>query len=259
MLRLFRVELARVLALNLRYPTNFISSLLINTLMFYGLFKGAQYLSGQQVFGDRLDTMVVGYSAWVLVTKAVNRTPLAIQEDADTGVLESLFLSVYRKDVMFLVRALAGATIDVVTVILIVALLILFTGSQIVFSPWVVLPAATLVLSAVGLGMFIGAFALQVKRVNAILPSIQLLSLGLMFTPFEDLSRTWPAYLEHLYLTLPMVPSVVFLRQLLVEQVLDPMLMATAVANAVSYVLLGMLFFSLMTRRARSKGLLGGH
>lgn len=259
MFRLFRVELARVLALNLRYPTNFISSLLINTMMFYGLFKGAQYLSGQQVFGERLDTMVLGYAAWVLVTKAINRTPIAIQEDADTGVLESLFLSAYRKDILFLTRALAGAVIDVVTVVAIVFLLVLFTGSSIAFSAWVLLPVATLVLSAIGLGLVLGAFALQVKRVNAILPSVQLLALGLMFTPFEELSRTWPEMASQLYLGLPMVPSVVLLRELMVQQVVNPQSMLMAIANAISYVLMGMLFFSLMTRRARSKGLLGGH
>lgn len=257
--RLFWVELARVLALNLRYPTNFISSLLINTLLFYGLFKGAQYLSGQQVFGDRLDTMVVGYAAWVLVTKAINRTPIAIQEDADTGVLESLFLSAYRKDVLFLTRALAGAVIDVTTVVVVVLLLVLFTGSHIVFSAWVVLPAFTLVLSAIGLGLMLGALALQVKRVNAILPSVQMLSLGLMFTPFETLSNDFPEIISQLYLALPMVPSVVLLRELMVQQVVNPMSISMAITNAASYVLLGMFFFSLMTRRARSKGLLGGH
>lgn len=259
MFRLFRVEFLRVLALNLRYPTNFISSLLINTFMFYGLFKGAQYLSGQQVFGDRLDTMVVGYAAWVLVTKAITRTPIAIQEDADTGVLESLFLSAYRKDLLFLTRALAGAVIDVATVVAIVCLLVLFTGSGIVFSLWVMVPAATLVLSAIGLGLVMGAFALQVKRVNAVLPSVQLLALGLMFTPFEELSREWPQMLSHLYLGLPMVPSVVVLRELMVHNVVNPVTVSMAIANAISYVLMGMLFFSLMTRRARSKGLLGGH
>lgn len=259
MLRLFYVELVRSFVLNLRYPANFISSLVLNTMMFYGLFKGAQYLSGQQVFGERLDTMVVGYSAWVLVTKAINKTPMTIQQDADTGVLESLFLSGYRKDAMFLLRALAESVIDVLTVVLVVSLLVLFTGSRIEFSPWVALPVATLVFSSIGLGMFIGAFALQVKRVNAALPAVQLLTLALMFTPFESLTSGWAQYLKPLGMALPMVPSVVFLRQLLVHSTMDPQTLALALANAVGYVLVGMLFFNLMIRRVKRKGLLGGH
>ncbi|MBN6100558.1 ABC transporter permease [Xanthomonas sp. CFBP 8703] len=259
MLRLFYIELIRSFVLNLRYPANFVSSLVLNTLMFYGLFMGAQYLSGQQVFGERLDTMVVGYSAWVLVTKSVNKTPMAIQQDADTGVLESLFLSGYRKDAMFLIRALAESVSDVVTVVLIVSLLVLFTGSRINLSPWVVLPVATLVLSAIGIGMLIGAFALQVKRVSAILPAVQLLTLALMFTPFESLTSGWAQYLKPLGMALPMVPSVVFLRQLLVYGTMDPQTLMQAVANAVGYVVVGIIFFNLMIRRVKRKGLLGGH
>lgn len=259
MLKLFYIELVRSLTINLRYPANFVSSLVLNTIMFYGLFKGAQYLSGEQVFGERLDTMVVGYSAWVLVTKGITKTPLGIQQDADTGVLESLFLSVYRKDVMFLLRALAESVLDVITVMAIVVLLIAFTGSDVNLSPMITLPVITLVLSAIGMGLLVGAFALQVKRVSAILPTIQLLSLGLMFTPFENLTSGWLQYLKPLGMALPMVPSVVFLRQLMVHQTLDTEVLALAVANGIGYVLLGMLFFNLMTSRVKAKGLLGGH
>ena len=259
MLRLFYIELVRSLTLNLRYPANLVSSLVLNTAMFYGLFQGAQYLSGQRVFGERLDTMVVGYSAWVLVTRGINRLPLGIQQDADTGVLESLFLSVYPNPMLFLLRAVADSVVDVVTVVAIVALLIVFTGSDVHLSPMVALPVITLVLSAIGIGMLVGAFALQVKRVSAILPTIQLLALGLMFTPFENLTNGWLQYMKPLGMALPMVPSVVFLRQLMVHKAPDIHVLALAAANAVAYVLLGMLFFNLMTRRVKASGLLGGH
>jgi hypothetical protein len=51
----------------------------------------------------------------------------------------------------------------------------------------------------------------------------------------------------------------VFLRQLMVHQTLDPQTLSLAIANAVGYVLLGILFFNLITRRVKAKGLLGGH
>ena len=257
--RLFRIEVMRAWTLALRYPANFISNLFLNTFMFYGLFKGAQYLSGQQVFGDRLDAMIVGYSAWVLVTKGVNKTPLNIQSEADTGVLEIMFLSTYRKDVLFLMRAFAESFLDVLSVVAIVLLLVLFTGSSVRF-PWLVaLPTITLVFAAIGIGMVMGGFALQVKRVNAILPSIQLLMLGLMFTPFENLTSSLGQKIAPFAMALPMVPSVVMLRQLMVYDQFDPAMAGLVVANGVAYVMLGMLVFNVMTGRVKARGMLGGY
>jgi ABC-2 type transport system permease protein len=257
--KLIHVELLRAFTLALRYPANFISNLFINTVMFYGLFKGAQYLSGQQVFGTRLDAMIVGYSAWVLVTKGVNKTPLNIQTEADTGVLESVFLSSYRMDLLFLVRAFAESFLDVMTVVLIVALLVAFTGSSVHVNWLVILPTATLVVAANGIGMLMGGIALQVKRVSAILPSIQLLMLGLMFTPFESLTSSLGQQLAPFAMALPMVPSVVMLRQLMVYQQFDPQMAGVVLANGLGYVALGMIVFNTMTRRVKAKGLLGGY
>jgi hypothetical protein len=44
-----------------------------------------------------------------------------------------------------------------------------------------------------------------------------------------------------------------------VHQTFDPQILALAIANGIGYVLLGMLFFNLITRRVKAKGLLGGH
>ncbi len=260
MLSLISVEFRRIIALTLRYPANFISSLFISTLMFYGLFMGAQYLSNQQVFGKNLDAMIVGYAAWVLATKGLNKTPMAIQNEADTGVLESIFLSSYNKSVIFLARALSESLVDIVLIVIMVGVLVWITGSQVEFPLALALPTVTLVLAAVGLGMTMGALALQVKRVGAMLPSLQMMLLLLMFTPFETWTTGLASGLASLAMWLPMVPSVLLLRELMAYgHPFDPTLALKAVANGVGYVALSMVIFNLMAKRVRSKGLLAGY
>lgn len=260
MLKLFRIELARTLALTLRYPANFVSSLLISTLMFYGLFMGAQYLSGQASFGSNLDAMIVGWTAWVLATKALNKPPLSIQNEADTGVLESIFLSRYPVWQIFLVRALTETLIDIVLIVVMVSLLVWLTDSQVQFALSIALPTFTLVLAALGMGLIAGGIALQVKRISAVLPTLQMALLLLMFTPFEEWKTGIEAGIAAIAMWLPMVPSVVLLRSIMAFHApMDPTLAMMAVINGVAWVGLGLIVFAQMGRRVKSMGLLAGY
>jgi ABC-2 type transport system permease protein len=260
MYSLFLIELKRTLALTKRYPANFVSSLLISTLMFYGLFMGAQYLSGQAAFGTNLDAMVVGWTAWVLATKALNKPPLGIQNEADTGVLESVFLSQYSAWSIFLARALSETLVDIVLIVVMIALLVWLTDSQVNFSPAIILPTFTLVLAALGMGMAAGGVALQVKRISAVLPTLQMLLLLLMFTPFENWTTGIEAGLAAIAMWLPMVPSVTMLRGIMAFNTpFDPTLAIKAVINGVGWATFGLMVFGQMAQRVKSKGLLAGY
>ncbi|KNC66761.1 hypothetical protein [Pseudoalteromonas ardens] len=250
------VEFTRAFLSLVRYPANFVSTLFINVLMFYGLFIGASFLAGRSTFGDALDAMVVGYAAWVLVNRSFGKTPQLIEAEAATGVLESVFLSRYNTSLIYAVRGLVEATLDMVMIAILINLIILLTGSQITYSFAVVLPIISIVLASIGCSLVAGGFALQFKRISAILPSFQFALMFLMFAPFE----TWGEQTEAAVMFLPMVPSVVLLRELMVyEMALDYNLVLIAFANGVTYLLIGATLFNLMINRARNKGIVGGY
>lgn len=260
MLDLFLIELRRTLALTIRYPANFISSMMISTMSFYGLFMGAQYLSGQEVFGTNLDAMVVGWSAWVLATKGLNKPAFSVQTEADTGVLESVFLSRYPTWLTFLVRALTESVIDIVFIVVMVSLLVWLTGSSVAFPPTIVLPVPMLILAAIGFGLTVASVALQVKRLGSALPMLQMLLLFLMFTPFETWTTGLESGLGAMAMWLPMVPSVIMLRQeMAFGGAFDPILALQAVLNGIGWAAFGVMTFAVMSRRVRAKGLLAGY
>ncbi|MCW8128222.1 hypothetical protein [Microbulbifer halophilus] len=260
MIRLLYIELLRTLALTIRYPANFASSLFISTLMFYGLFMGAQYLSGQEVFGENLNAMVVGWTAWVLATKALNKPPLAIQAEADTGVLESVFLSRYKVWWIFFCRALSETLVDIVLIVIMVSLIVWLTGSEVSFSPAIAFPIAMLLLAGIGMGLIVGGVALQVKRLGAMLPSLQMLLLLLMFTPFENWTSGADRVIAVAAMWMPMVPSVVMLRGLMAFNTpFDPILAVYAAVNGIVWMAVGLIVFAKMAQRVKAKGLLAGY
>jgi ABC-2 type transport system permease protein len=260
MLDLFLIELRRTFALTIRYPANFVSSMVIGTLSFYGLFMGAQYLSGQEAFGTNLDAMVVSWSAWVLATKGLNKPAVSVQTEADTGVLESVFLSRHPTWLTFLVRALTESVIDIVFIVVMVATLVWLTGSSVAFPPTIALPVVLLMLAAIGFGLTVASLALQVKRIGSALPMLQLLILFLMFTPFETWTSGMKSGLSAIAMWLPMVPSVIMLRQeMAFGGTFDPILAVQALLNGIGWAAFGVLAFAAISRRVRTKGLLAGY
>jgi ABC-2 type transport system permease protein len=260
MLKLFWIELARTFVLTIRYPSNFVSSMLVGTLMFYGLFMGAKYLSNQDVFGSSLDAMIVGWTAWVLATKGLTKPPQSVQGEADTGVLESIFLSGYRTSVIFFVRAMCESVVDFLMIVGMVLLLAWLTGSAVGFPPAIALPAVTLVLAANGMGMGLAGFALQVKRIGSVLPMLQMFLLVLIFTPFETWTTGFESGIAAIAMWLPMVPSVILLRDLMAfGKDLDPTLATQALLNGAGWVALGALVFDQMAKRVKVRGLLAGY
>lgn len=250
------VETSRVFYALVRYPVNFISGLFINVFMFYGLFMGASFLSGRSSFGDALDAMVVGYAAWVLVNRSFGRTPQSIEGEAATGVLESIFLSRYNTSMIYAVRGLIEAVFDMVMLVILVLSIEFLTGSQLVYSLPIIFPIVTILFASIGCGMIAGGFALQLKRISAILPSFQFVFMFLMFAPFE----TWSEQGNVAVMFLPMVPSVILLRELMVHELaMNYELALTAFINGLGYLTMGTLLFHMMIRRARQKGVVGGY
>ncbi len=85
MLDLLIGELKRTWIQTLRYPSEVFGGVIILTAVFYGIFVGAQYMSGSSTFGDRLDSVVVGYVIWTLVVYIVNDIATNLQIEANTG------------------------------------------------------------------------------------------------------------------------------------------------------------------------------
>ena len=257
MLELFLAELKRSWTQFIRYRVDALFGILIPTFIFYGLFLGVRYIAGPSIqFGNRLDALVVGYLLSTLVAFIVGDIASGLQIEAQTGTLEQVFLSPFGALRVFLTRAIASLTLQLVLIVSILLFIIVLTGRHLHFPPSLLLPLITVLLGAYGLAFMMGALALLFKRIQQLFGLIQFALLFLLMIPTE----TWNGPIQGFRLLLPMTLGAGGLRELMARnQSLDFSQFAFALLNGVVYFIFGLLVFRWAESKAKRQGILGGY
>ena len=257
MIELFLAELKRNWILQRRYPIEVVGIVIITVSIFYGLFLSARYVAGANFqLGDRLDSIVIGYVLWSLVLFIMGNIASILQYEAQTGTLEQLFLSQFGAVKVFLIRALASVTLQLIFVLTILLAILLLTGSRLNFPPALLLPLIAVLMGANGIAFTIGALALLFKQVNQLQVIFQFGLLFVLATPTE----TWTGFVQVLANILPIAPSAGILRALMARgESLNLTQLAIAFINGVVYFALGLGLFRLAERQAKKRGVLGGY
>ncbi len=257
MIELFLAELSRKWIEFRRYPVEAIAGIFIFSSVFYGLFLSARYIAGPSFqLGERLDSIVIGYVLWTLVSFILASIAGELQREAQTGTLEQLFLSRFGAVKVFLMRTLADLTLQIVIILSILFIIMALTGSRLSFPPTLLLPFATVLLGAYGFAFTIGSLALLLKRVQQLLLFIQFPLLFLLTTPTE----TWSGSAYVLTQLLPMTSGAGILRALMARnESLNLTHLTIACINGAIYFALGLLLFRLAEREAKRRGMLSGY
>ena len=255
-MNLLLAELKRSWTMLRRYGAETIGGIIATTVVFYGLFLSAKYVAGGAQFGDRLDTIVVGYVLWSLVLFILGDISGGLQQEAQTGTLEQLFLSPFGAPRIFVTRAFAGLTTQLLINLTILLIISLLTGTRLDFPPTLVLPLITVLLGAYGLALAMGSLALLLKRVQQVLGVFNFGLLFVLTVPVES----WAGSTRWLGLLLPMTPGAGLLRQLMAQgRSLNGLDLAIAVLNGLVYFGLGLFLFQRAEREVKRRGRLGGY
>lgn len=257
MLEQFLAELKRAWIDFRRYPGEAVGGIFIITAVFYGLFLSAQYIAGPGLnFGDRLDSVIVGYGLWTLVTFVLFDIAGNLQSEAQTGTLEQLFLSPWRASRVFLLRAVANLFVQMLLLSCILLLIMTLTGRFLNFPITLVLPLFSVLLGAYGLSFAMGSLCLILKRVQQIIAIVQFTLLFLLTAPTEE----WQGVGRVVGLLLPMSGGAGVLRDLMARGgVLDWGRLGLAMLNGVVYFSLGLGLFGWAERFAKRRGKLSGY
>ncbi|BAZ03054.1 putative ABC-2 type transporter, permease protein (plasmid) [Tolypothrix tenuis PCC 7101] len=257
MLELFLAELRRSWIVFHRYPFEAIVGIFIFTTFFYGLFLSARYIAGSSFqFGERLDSIVIGYVLWTLVSFIQINIAGELQYEAQTGTLEQIFLSRYSAIKVFLMRTFANLIIQIFIMISILIIIIILTGIRLSFPLSLLLPLATVLMGAYGIAFTIGSIALLFKRVQQMLTIFQFALLFLIATPIEN----WRSPLYILGQLLPMTPGAELLRDLMARgESLNFSKLIIAFINGGIYFAVGLLIFRFAEHTAKKRGMLSGY
>lgn len=252
---LFLAEFKRNWLEFIRYPGEVIVGTVILIVLFYGFFIGASYMAGTDAgFGERLDSIIVGYVVWTLTLHSLTSVANDLQKEAQVGALQQVFLSSYGPIRVFISRTIADILLTSVITLMILFAIILLTGRYLEFTEVSLLPLVAILLGSFGLSFLIGALALWLKRVQQITNLGQFMLLFLVMVPFED----WGELAWSVQFLFPIVPGVGLLRDLLVRgEELNLGVLWLTYANGLVYVVLGLTVFKLTIRKVKRLGTLG--
>lgn len=239
----------------IRYPSEGVISALILLILFFCLFFGAQYMAGGAgEEGDKIDEVIVSYIAWVIVLYNLVYIANDIQKDAQTGVLQQVFLSGYAPEIVFLARLIINSLLAFIVSLIILFVIVSITGRQLEFSVNALSSTGAVLVGSVGLSFIVGAVVLLTKRVQQIVGLSQFLLLILIMIPFERLDGS----LKLIHYALPISPASGSMREAMIVGIETSLAyMLLGFLNGLFYLALGIGLFKLAVDRGRRAGNLG--
>jgi len=251
---LMRAVLYREYLVFVRYPANAIGGIVVALFFFGLLFYGGRMIAGQALT-DSIEGIIVGYFLWTLSIGAYSSISNDIGSEVQWGTLERHIMTPFGFAPVALLKGVAKLVRTFLTSALILAVMLVMTGTALSLNVVTVVTVATLtVVSVLGLGFAAGGITVLYKRVGNWLSLLQFGFIVLISAPTFDLG--WIRLL-------PLAHGSALLQRAMVEgtrlwefSVVD---LALLVGVAAGYLAGGYLVFQIATRRARRLGVLGDY
>lgn len=251
---LLKAVIYRDLLIWLRYPVNAAIGLFVSVFFFVMMFYGGRLLAPQAI-NNTIEGLVVGYFLWTLSFGAYSGITNEIRAEASWGTLERHYITPFGFGPVMFAKALAIIFRTFLTSFIILAVMLLMTGTRLNLNLVTVFPVTLLAIASVlGLGFALGGLGVLYKQIGNIVGLLQFALIGLISAPVFDL--WWAKFL-------PLVQGSALLQQAMTEGVrlweFDPVALAILIGTAILYLGIGYLTFGLATRRARRLGTFGDY
>ena len=249
-----RAMIARNLSNMRRYVFNTISGLVTMYIVFMLLFMGVRGIGGAALAGGTtLEGLVVSYLVWVLSISAYSDLAWDLNQEAQVGTLEQLYISPIGFNWLNAFNLISGLGLSFVFATVLLTLMMLTTGTYLNLDLISVVPLMiTALLSVYGIGFAMGGLALIFKRIQAFFQIFQFVFVAFLALPLDRFP--WAQFL-------PLTMGGHLLRQVMVHGTrlweLPTTSLAVLVLTGVTYLALGLATFEWSARIAKRKGLLG--
>ena len=251
---LAKAVLYREYLIFVRYPANAIGGIVVALFFFGVLFYGGRALTGRALT-DSIEGIIVGYFLWTLSVGAYSSVSNDLGSEVQWGTLERHITTPFGFAPVALLKGVAKIVRTFLTSAVILAVMLLLTGTQLSLSPFTVVVIAGLsITSVLGLGFAAGGVTVLYKRIGNWLNLLQFGFVVLISAPVFD--APWTR-------VLPLAHGSALLQRAMVDGVrlwefglLD---LGLLVGVAGGYLAGGYLVFQYATRRARRLGVLGDY
>ena len=253
-IHLAKAVLYREYLIFVRYPANATGGIVVALFFFGVLFYGGRLLTGRALT-DSIEGIIVGYFLWTLSVGAYSSVSNDLGSEVQWGTLERHITTPFGFAPVALLKGVAKIVRTFLTSAVILAIMLLVTGTRLSLSPLTVIVIAGLsITSVLGLGFAAGGVTVLYKRIGNWLNLLQFGFVVLISAPVLD--APWARIL-------PLAHGSALLQRAMVDGVrlwefglLD---LGLLVGVAAGYLGGGYLVFQYATRRARRLGVLGDY
>ena len=251
---LAKAVLYREFLIFVRYPANAIGGIVVALFFFGVLFYGGRLLTGRALT-DSIEGIIVGYFLWTLSVGAYSSVSNDLGSEVQWGTLERHITTPFGFAPVALLKGVAKIVRTFLTSAVILAAMLLLTGTQLTLSPFTVIVIAGLsITSVLGLGFAAGGITVLYKRIGNWLNLLQFGFVVLISAPVFD--APWTR-------VLPLAHGSALLQRAMVDGIrlweFGLLELGLLVGVAGGYLAGGYLVFQLATRRARRLGVLGDY
>lgn len=234
-----------------RYPVNFVGRLMTYLLVFGLVFWGGMVIAPEG-FRQSLDAIIVGYFLFATVFSTFFTLSNMINTEAQYGTLEQLYIAPFRFSTVMSAAVLSKLVISLFIGVVNLVVILLITGRTLTIDLLTVVPLLALTLcQAIGMGFFLGGFALLYKRIRSLYSIVQFVFVGLIAAAMSD--AMWPRLL-------PVGQGTWMIHQAMTDGIglfqFSLVDHAILVGTAVVYLFIGYASFHITQHRARQRGLL---
>lgn len=253
LMHLFNANFRREFILLKRYLPNTISQLITFFCIFLAMFFGIKVIGDPTTMEANVQYTIVSYVFWFLSLMAMSGIGWSIMSEAQLGTLEQMYMSPMGAWRILLARIISTTVQQLVILVVLLYLSMLVTGTWLNIDVVSILPVLVFtIISMFGISFMIAGMAIIVKQINAFLQVLQFILMGLTFLPLS---------LSPLLALLPVVKGVDMVRHIMVGgisiQEFQWTDFSSLIANALIYLVLGILVFKRCERIAMTKGVLG--
>ena len=258
-LRVFRAEVKRYFATEWSQLGNNLSWFLYLFFMFGAVILVLNGISGGALNSGMQLSVMVGWVVWMVASSGMEKLPLIISEEAETGTLEQICLIPIPLAAVLFMRGLAYLLGTGLKGLIAALVLLFFIRSPLSSVPILVALFFISLIGVYGLGFLLAGLALVLKRVNALTSLI--FSLMIFFTgAFVGLEKLGLLF-DVLRFIFPLTWGISLMRSILagdatwISLFTSGELLALLLHSAL-YFALGLVVFAWGFRTARTKGTL---
>ena len=258
-LRAAAAEIVREIQETYFYRMNLLGDFVVQVLLFGALLMFSGFHSIQGAYhvnrvGAR-SLVLVGYLFWSYSSWAISAMGSNVASEAARGTLEYKFTSIAPPAVLLAGKAVGGMVTSTVFVAVVVAVI------DIAFRVTVSLAAGSFValfltlVGMYGVGIAFAGLALVAKRISQVVSVVQILLLFISgtMTPAASL----PGLLRWVAMALPVTQGIQVARLSVTQAHLGAFPWLALSATSAVYLIVGLMVFQLLQRKAKANGLLG--